>query len=354
MLQLVTRITRVSRVPLLVVVTVVAAALAAGCGTTAAPRAGGAAATATKVARSPAPASASPVPTTTAGPPVVAGQPACTGWPQVVSRYKPLPASFAAVAVLYCVAGFQTIPGKGLWETATLERADRNLAPLIAALRRPSQARPPGMMCPDIAMLPPQFVVLGGDGTAIWPRLPLTGCGQVQPGVLGALSRLPWQKVSVRLLVQTQTEQQLASGCTPQYTDPFAMYGSLRPSAGGAVFPALPASLRICVYSAGAGGAGAGAPRFVRSATVTGATERDLLAGVSGAGRTTLCTLPEQGFAVVGGPGAQSASQVYVELGGCHRVLRYGPQAGGLAGMSTGQATVGAVATIESVTGGTP
>lgn len=347
MLQLVTRIRRVRRIPLLAAAAA-ATALAAGCGTAAAPPAGSAAATATRIAHSPAPASASAVPTTTAGPPVVAGQPACAGWPGNVSRYQPLPASFVPVAVLRCVAGFQTIPGKGQWETATLERADQNLAPLIAALRRPSQQRAPGMLCPDIAMVPPQFVVLGGDGTAIWPRPPLTACGVVQPGVLGALSALHWQEVSVRLLVQTQTQQQLASGCAPQYSDPFAMYGSLRPSPGGAVFPALPASLRICVYSAGAAG---GAPRFARSATVAGATERDLLAGLAGAGRSALCTLPDPGFAIVGGPGAP---QVYVELGGCHRVLRYDSQAGGLAGMSTGQATPGAVAAIESASGGAP
>jgi hypothetical protein len=349
MMQLVTRIAPAALV-------VVATALAAGCGTlSAAPASGGPQRTATKLASPPRQASASPAPTTTAGPPAVPGEPACAGWPANAVRGKALPASFEPAEVLRCVAGDQLVPGKGQWQTATLERADKNLAPLMTALRQPSGHRTPGMMCPAIAMVAPQFVLVGKDGTALWPLLPLSGCGLVQSGVLAALATLPWQPVSVRLVTQVQTQQEVASGCSPQYTDPFTMYGSLQPSAGGAVFPAIPSSLRICAYSAGGA---ASAPRFTGSATVTGGAERDLLAGLSGAGRATLCAQPEPGFAVIAGPGASGASaipgagQIYVELGGCHRVLRYESQAGGLTGISTGQATPGAVAAIESETAG--
>ena len=334
---------------------VVATALAAGCGTVSTPPAGG---SPVKTATSPSqPVTASPVPTTTGGPPVVPGQPACAGWPANVVRGKALPASFSAVAVLRCVTSDQQIPGKGEWETATLERADTNLAPLIAALRHPSGQRVPGMMCPAIAMVAPQFVLVGADGTALWPPLPLTGCGLVQSGVLAALSALSWQQTSVRLIAQVQTQQEVASGCTPQYTNPFTMYGPLRPAVAGTVFPAVPSSLRICTYSSGGTSS---APQFTGSATVTGSAEQDLLTGLAGAGRATLCTQPEPGFAVIGGPGSPGTSitpgsgQIYVELGGCHRVLRYESQAGRLTGMATGQATPGAVAAIESVTAGTP
>jgi hypothetical protein len=256
----------------------------------------------------------------------------------------PLPASFVPVAVIRCVTGYQTIPGKGQWLTATLERADKNLAPLAAALRRPPGRTTPGTICPDIAMLPPQFVLISGDGKMIMPRLPLSGCGLVQAQVLAALAALPWQRISVRLVSQVQAQQQVASGCAPQHRDPFAMYGSLRPSSGGSVFGAAPASLRICVYNSGGT---ASTPQFARAATVTGATETSLLAGLSGARRTTVCTLPRPMFAVVEGPGSPV---VYVELGGCNRVLRYESKAGGLMGLSIGQATPEAVATIESVT----
>jgi hypothetical protein len=195
--------TRAASVALLVVAT----ALAAGCGTVSTPPAGaGPAKTATKVARPSQPGTtASPVPTTTGGPPVVPGQPACAGWPTNAVRGKALPASFVPVAVLRCVTSDQQIPGKGEWETATLERAEQNLAPLVAALRHPSGQRTPGLMCPAIAMVAPQFVLVGGDRTALWPLPPVTGCGLIQSGVLAALSSLSWQQVSVRLIAQMQT-----------------------------------------------------------------------------------------------------------------------------------------------------
>jgi hypothetical protein len=197
MMQLATRIAAVAAV----------AALASGCATasTSTPAAtGGPSGTGGASASPPASASASaaPVPTTTTGPPLVAGQPACVGWPGNVTHSKTLPASFEPVAVIRCVTNFQMIPGKGQWETATLERADQRLAPLLTALRRPNQARPPGTVCSDLLVQPPQFVLVGKDGQAIWPALPVTGCGLVQRELLGALAALPWQKVSVRLVAQ--------------------------------------------------------------------------------------------------------------------------------------------------------
>jgi hypothetical protein len=329
--------------------------LAAGCGTVRTPPSGGASGhgstasspgASSPAAGSPTAVGGSPVPTTTGGP-VTPGQPACAGWPSNVARGA-LPASFVPVAAIRCVTGDPMIPGKGQWEVATLERADKNLAPLTAALRRPAQERKPGMLCPYIAMIPPQIVMIGGDGRMIIPQLPLSGCGLVQPRVLAAISALSWRPVSVRLVTQIQTQQEVASGCTPQYKDPFLSYGSLRPSPGGPGLGTRPASLRICVYTSGGA---LGTAQFVRAATVTGSTESELLAGVSGAGRASLCSLPHAKFAVLGGAGAPL---IYVELGGCDRVFRYESGAGGLMGLSTGQATPAAVATIESLTHSAP
>ena len=195
MMQLATRIAAVAAL----------AAMATGCATasTSTPAAtGGASGTGAASTSPPASASAAPVPTLTTGPPLVAGQPACVGWPGSVTHSKTLPASFVPVAVIRCVTDYQMIPGKGQWETATLERADQGLAPLLTALQRPNQTRPPGTFCSDLVELPPQFVLVGKDGQAIWPALPVTGCGLVQGELLGALAALPWQKVSVRLVAK--------------------------------------------------------------------------------------------------------------------------------------------------------
>lgn len=137
----------------------------------------------------------------------------------------------------------------------------------------------------------------------------------------------------------------VASGCTSQHKDPFLLYGTARPSPGGAVFSTRPGTLRICVYSAD----GTLASRFLRGTTVKGSTVTALLASLSGARRTTICTLPHSTFAVVSGT-SPGAPVLYVELGGCYRVLRFGSGTSGTMGVSTGQASPQAVSIIESVT----
>jgi hypothetical protein len=100
------------------------------------------------------------------------------------------------------VNGAQTIPGKGLWTTATLQRADSGLAGLINALRQPSVTHHPGTVCPALAEIPPQVVLIGANGEKLIPRLPATGCGLIQSQVLAALDALHWQPVSVRLIAK--------------------------------------------------------------------------------------------------------------------------------------------------------
>jgi hypothetical protein len=189
----------------------VAGALAAGCGTAHAPAATGANASAAtpKV-------SATPVPTVTGGT-VTAGEPACVGWP-VGATSGTLTAFFNPVAVERCVTGFQRGPGKAEWQTATLEKATKNLAPLVAALLRSSSPHEPGIVCPELAMLPPQVVLISSAGKKLIPRLPLSSCGLPQSGVLRVLATLTWEPVSVRLVAKYTGSQPL--GATPRVSSP--------------------------------------------------------------------------------------------------------------------------------------
>jgi len=181
-----------------------AAALAAGCGSasTELPSPPAASATAGSAA-----ASSTPVATVSGGP-VTPGQPACVGWPTGAVSVA-LPVSFVPVSVERCVNGAQVIPGKGLWTTSTLERADSGLAGLINALRQPAVAHHPGTVCPALAVIPPQVVLIGANGEKLIPRLPATGCGLIQSQVLVALDALRWQTVSVRLIAK------ISGGATP-------------------------------------------------------------------------------------------------------------------------------------------
>jgi hypothetical protein len=188
-------------VPLLV-----AGALAAGCGTVhspaAATAAGGAGASPQPTAHGTPSQSPAPVPTVTGA--AAAGQPECDGWPAHALRVT-LPQFFDPVAAERCVTGIQTIAGKGQWETATLEKATSDLTPLMVALREPPAAHKPGTFCPELAMLPPQIVVISASGEELIPMLPVTGCGLVQSAVLAAIAALPWQPVSVRMIAPVST-----------------------------------------------------------------------------------------------------------------------------------------------------
>jgi len=142
--------------------------------------------------------SAAPVPTVSGGR-VTPGVPACAGWPASAPRAS-LPASFVPVAVERCVKGAETVPGKGLWQTATLQRADSDLGALVSALHQPSGTHQPGTACPMLAIIPPQVVLISATGQALVPQLPVSGCGLIKSQVLAALAALPWRVVSVRLI----------------------------------------------------------------------------------------------------------------------------------------------------------
>ena len=160
--------------------------------------AGSASASAVPSGSAPSSGSAAPVPTVSGGR-MTLGEPACAGWPASAPMAS-LPVSFALVAVERCVDGAQTIPGKGLWQTASLERADSGLDALVSALHQPPGRHQPGTACPMLAIIPPQIVLISATGQELIPRLPVTSCGLVQSQVLAALAALPWRLVSVRLI----------------------------------------------------------------------------------------------------------------------------------------------------------
>jgi hypothetical protein len=197
------RRTATAAVPLLAV-----GALVAGCGTVQGGGTAGAAPAHPTAPSASSAAPATPVPTISEGP-LEPGQPACVGWPAGAMSVS-LPVSFVPVSVERCVNGAETIPGKGLWTTATLQRADSGLTALISALRQSPATHHPGTVCPALAEIPPQVVLIAANGEKLMPRLPTTGCGLIQSQVLAALDALRWQPVSVRLITK------LAGGTAPK------------------------------------------------------------------------------------------------------------------------------------------
>ena len=166
----------------------VAGALAAGCGSASysAPAAGGTVAGGTSAGGSTAGGStaggtpaggavhgsapATPIVPTVSGGPVAPGGAACAGWPAGTGNAA-LPASFVPVSAERCVNSATTIPGKGLWTTATLQRSTSDLSGLVNALREPSATRKPGTICPALAVIPPQVVLINGAGEKLIPQI---------------------------------------------------------------------------------------------------------------------------------------------------------------------------------------
>ena len=125
----------------------------------------------------------------------------CIGWPTNTASTS-LPLSFVPASVERCVQGYQSVTGKGVWLTATLERADTGLAALINALRAPSAGGQPDHACSAIATVPQVIVLIGTTGQQVSYRLPSTGCDLTASTAVLALDALPWQPVSVHLISQ--------------------------------------------------------------------------------------------------------------------------------------------------------
>jgi hypothetical protein len=104
-----------------------------------------------------------------------------------------LPTGFVAEAAVLCVPAIRPVPRHG--HVVFTERvADRGLAPLVAALRRPSAEPTPGVMCP-LPLPAPVVFLIDRDGQITRPKIPTEGCGSPLQPVLAALQHMPWVTV---------------------------------------------------------------------------------------------------------------------------------------------------------------
>jgi hypothetical protein len=104
---------------------------------------------------------------------------------------EPLPATFLAHSAVLCGLTIVLVHGSGP-VVSTEWVADHGLAPLVAALRRPSARPSPGTICPAQLVAVPQLFLINTAGQVIRPVIPTGACGQPQPQVLDALQHVPW------------------------------------------------------------------------------------------------------------------------------------------------------------------
>ena len=111
-------------------------------------------------------------------------------------RHQPgarLPAGFAAEAAILCATAIKLVH-KHEEAVFTEGVADRGLAPLIAALRRPSAPATPGVSCPA-QLVTLQLFLIDSDGQIIRPAIPVGGCELPLQQFLAALRHVPWVTV---------------------------------------------------------------------------------------------------------------------------------------------------------------
>ncbi|WP_421734701.1 hypothetical protein [Cellulomonas sp.] len=120
---------------------------------------------------------------------VAAGGAAETGTPHAdAPEPGRVPDGFQAASVVVCSPGGTLHDSSGTWVALTASWREGDLAPLVAALRRPSAPR--GGTCSTAAVLPPALWLVDALGQAIRPVWPTDRCGSPQPAVSAALDAL--------------------------------------------------------------------------------------------------------------------------------------------------------------------
>jgi hypothetical protein len=236
----------------------------------------------------------------------------------------PLPADAVLVSVERCRSEIRPVPSDGQWEFRIDERATANLAPLAAALRRPSEPIGAHTICDLMLHAQPVITVTDQLGHQITPVVPQTACGAPMPAVIQALNDLTWVTVATTKLGQVQTELEITSGCPGGYKQMVALEASMdrgevaRPQP----VPTTAAQLRVCRYDLDPSSlvvTNIHGGDLVAASTLNGSAAHALLTAVADAPPVTgTCAHPESAFVVVSPPGG-GAPNITIELSGCYR-----------------------------------
>lgn len=229
--------------------------------------------------------------------------------------------AFGAVAAVNCAIANRNYPGDGQWEVLIRQVLPPGQLPgLIAALTQPNQTHHSAEACAAVAYLPLPVLLVNADGRYLHPRFPRNSCGQPLRGAsYSDIDKLAWRTVSVTKIVQTESQEALASGCSMLWKNLFTIeVDGAHPDPGSPVLNHAPnATLTACIYKTGTD------PErgdFVRAVVLDASQSQELRTALDGAGpaANTTCAV-QTSFAVVN---AVNGGYVSVELGGCWRVLR--------------------------------
>jgi len=231
-----------------------------------------------------------------------------------------VPAGFATAWVLRCSDVVRPVPGEGRWWFRVTERADTGIDRLLAALSRPDEDSPPGIVCAADGVGASPVALVNAAGRVVHPRLPRNACNKPQRQVTDALAALRFREVKATRLHQEQSQESIDTGCGQMWVDLNDEMLTGRPAAARPAWPKVPESVLICLWQP----QGSGLPRLLAARTVAGTELAGLLARLERlpAGKVA-CAVPHHRFAVLEYVRhGWYDSAAYAELDGCRRILR--------------------------------
>ncbi|MDQ1486471.1 MAG: hypothetical protein QOJ62_2164, partial [Actinomycetota bacterium] len=187
-----------------------------------------------------------------------------------------LPLMTRVRAVVRCEAVERVYPGIGSWQVQLAEVADAGVGPLLDELRRPSDVRPNDLACTLELRGSPWFVVITRDGLVITPAIPLDPCGKPRLSAIAAIGALPYRAVDAVRVGLIASPESLSTGCAQGWKDMVAFEANQRPrstpgtSGSVADLASPPASVRVCLYKAGAPEGGLRTGELVNGVTQSG------------------------------------------------------------------------------------
>ena len=241
--------------------------------------------------------------------------------------------AFGAVAAVQCYEKEQIFPD-GEWSVIVRQVTTSGVAEFLRALDQPDQPRSRSL-CAGVFVGGPWLSLVNRDGDYLFPRFPLSGCGQPQADLVDKLSH--WHVVSTRKDVQQRTPAELATHCEPRRTNEIYLReseGRAEPITGHTPVLNYPQykTLRACIYRVSSRDHSVGA--FVRGLSLDPRDAAAARRALAGPAPTSRCA-DQRTFAIVRLP-ITSGDSVNVEMGGCWRVLRDGKYGTANAGVLKG------------------
>lgn len=227
-------------------------------------------------------------------------------------------AAFPAVAAVTCTWSQRTYAGDGQWNILIKKASAEQIWQLKAAFDMPDLPNS-HTGCLDVAIFAPPLLFVDAHGRYLQPRYPIDHtCDQPVMTTIDAVRSHNWPTVvDITRLAQVRTQAEVAFGCAAGLKKLIDLEPGRDSAHGGPVFTAHPgARLTVCIFHRSHDPYSGD---FVRGMRLSTAKSVQLANALTGAATTSSTCTSQRTFAVIY---AARGDSVFLELGGCWRMLR--------------------------------